>query len=153
MTEPLVPTPEGLLDGGQIGGDQGQLFLGDHPLRIGGEELERHRLELFVGGVHVDPRQVLHHHRLGALVGHQRFDRGVEREGGRRSGRRGGFSRRLGRKTGGGWYAYDAIQRREYNILMATFILSGVVELVALLVADVAYAVLDPRVSYEAKGS
>jgi peptide/nickel transport system permease protein len=54
---------------------------------------------------------------------------------------------------GMGWYAYDAIQRREYNILMATFILSGVVELFALLLADLAYAFLDPRVSYEAKGS
>jgi peptide/nickel transport system permease protein len=54
---------------------------------------------------------------------------------------------------GMGWYAYDAIQRREYNILMATFLLSGVIELVALLLADIAYALLDPRVSYEAKSA
>jgi peptide/nickel transport system permease protein len=54
---------------------------------------------------------------------------------------------------GMGWYAYDAIQRREYNILMATFLLSGVIELIALLVADVTYALLDPRISYEAKSA
>jgi peptide/nickel transport system permease protein len=54
---------------------------------------------------------------------------------------------------GMGWYAYDAIQRREYDILMATFVLTGVVELIALLVADIAYAMLDPRVSYEAKSA
>jgi len=54
---------------------------------------------------------------------------------------------------GMGWYAYDAIQRREYNILMATFLLSGVVELFALLAADLAYALLDPRVSYDSKGA
>jgi peptide/nickel transport system permease protein len=53
---------------------------------------------------------------------------------------------------GMGWYAYDAIQRREYNILMATFLLSGLMELVAILVADVAYAFLDPRVSYDRAG-
>jgi peptide/nickel transport system permease protein len=51
---------------------------------------------------------------------------------------------------GMGWYAYDAIQRREYNILMATFLLSGVMELAAILVADLVYAFLDPRVSFEA---
>ena len=50
---------------------------------------------------------------------------------------------------GMGWYAYDAIQRREYNILMAVFLLSGVMELVAILVCDVVYALLDPRVSFE----
>jgi peptide/nickel transport system permease protein len=50
---------------------------------------------------------------------------------------------------GMGWYAIDAIQRREYNILMATFLLSGVMELIAILVADLTYAVLDPRVSFE----
>ena len=52
---------------------------------------------------------------------------------------------------GMGWYAYDAIQRREYNILMATFLISGVVELFALLAADIAYTLLDPRVSFDAK--
>ena len=50
---------------------------------------------------------------------------------------------------GMGWWAYDAIQRREYDILMATFLLSGIMELAALLVADLAYAFLDPRVSFE----
>jgi len=50
---------------------------------------------------------------------------------------------------GMGWYAYDAILRREYNVLMATFVLSGVLELFAILVSDVLYAFLDPRVSYE----
>jgi peptide/nickel transport system permease protein len=54
---------------------------------------------------------------------------------------------------GMGWYAYDAIGRREYNVLMATFLLTGVVELVALLVADIVYALLDPRISFEAKSA
>jgi peptide/nickel transport system permease protein len=50
---------------------------------------------------------------------------------------------------GMGWYAYDAIQRREYNILMAAFLLSALMELIAILAADLAYAFLDPRVSFE----
>ncbi len=53
---------------------------------------------------------------------------------------------------GMGWYAYDAILRREYNILMATFLLSAVVTLFGILVSDLLYAFLDPRVSYDSGG-
>ncbi|MHC4924383.1 MAG: ABC transporter permease [Planctomycetota bacterium] len=52
---------------------------------------------------------------------------------------------------GMGWWAIDAINRREYDILMATFLLSGVATLVGILISDLLYAVLDPRVSYDSE--
>ncbi len=51
---------------------------------------------------------------------------------------------------GMGWYTLDAIHNREYDVIMATLLLSAVLELGAILVADILYAVVDPRVSYEA---
>lgn len=51
---------------------------------------------------------------------------------------------------GMGQYTIDAIRLREYDVLMTVFMLSAVVELFAILLADVLYAVVDPRVSYEA---
>ena len=53
---------------------------------------------------------------------------------------------------GMGWFAYDAILRREYDILMAAFLISGVMTLAGILLSDLAYAFLDPRVSYDGGG-
>ena len=52
-----------------------------------------------------------------------------------------------------GAYTIEAIRLREYHVLMTIFLLTGVMELIAILIADVAYAVLDPRVSYDGGGS
>jgi len=54
---------------------------------------------------------------------------------------------------GMGAYTIEAIRLREYHVLMTIFLLTGVMELVAILLADLAYAVLDPRVSYEGGAS
>jgi len=54
---------------------------------------------------------------------------------------------------GMGAYTIEAIRLREYHVLMTLFLLTGVMELLAILVADVAYAVLDPRISYEGGAS
>jgi peptide/nickel transport system permease protein len=50
---------------------------------------------------------------------------------------------------GMGWYTLDAIHNREYDVIMATLLLSAVLELLAILAADLLYAVVDPRISYE----
>jgi peptide/nickel transport system permease protein len=50
---------------------------------------------------------------------------------------------------GMGSYTIESIRLREYDVLMTIFLLSAVVELFAILVADILYAVVDPRVSYE----
>jgi peptide/nickel transport system permease protein len=52
-----------------------------------------------------------------------------------------------------GAYTIEAIRLREYHVLMTIFLLTGVMELIAILIADVAYAVLDPRISYDGGGS
>jgi peptide/nickel transport system permease protein len=54
---------------------------------------------------------------------------------------------------GMGAYTIDAIRLREYHVLMTLFLLTGVMELFAILIADLAYALLDPRVSYEGSAS
>jgi peptide/nickel transport system permease protein len=51
---------------------------------------------------------------------------------------------------GMGMYTIEAIRLREYDVLMTVFLLSALVELVAILAADITYALVDPRVSYEA---
>jgi peptide/nickel transport system permease protein len=50
---------------------------------------------------------------------------------------------------GMGQYTIEAIRQREYHVLMVVFLFTGVMELMAILVADVTYAVLDPRVTFD----
>ena len=50
---------------------------------------------------------------------------------------------------GMGSYAYEGLQARDYGIIMATTTLSAVMTLLGMLLSDVAYAVADPRISYE----
>jgi peptide/nickel transport system permease protein len=50
---------------------------------------------------------------------------------------------------GMGWYAIQAINLREYDVLMSIFVISAIMELFSILLADFLYAFLDPRISYE----
>jgi peptide/nickel transport system permease protein len=50
---------------------------------------------------------------------------------------------------GMGRYAYEGLLARDYNIVLATATLSGVMTLAGVLAADVLYALADPRVRHE----
>ena len=43
---------------------------------------------------------------------------------------------------------YDAIMGNDYNLALVTLLLATALTLIGNLLADVAYAVLDPRISY-----
>ncbi|MDQ3109931.1 MAG: ABC transporter permease [Bacteroidota bacterium] len=49
---------------------------------------------------------------------------------------------------GMGQAIYDAIATKDYTLMIAVFTLSGFMTLVGYLVADILYAVVDPRISY-----
>jgi peptide/nickel transport system permease protein len=50
---------------------------------------------------------------------------------------------------GMGRLAIDALQERDYTLVMGTFMLFAVLTLLGNLLADIAYAVLDPRIRYD----
>lgn len=50
---------------------------------------------------------------------------------------------------GMGILAFEAITARDYNVVMAVATVAGILNLVALLLADIAYAFADPRISFE----
>jgi peptide/nickel transport system permease protein len=50
---------------------------------------------------------------------------------------------------GMGLLAFEAITSRDYNVVMAVATIAGVLNLTGLLLADIAYAVADPRISFE----
>jgi len=50
---------------------------------------------------------------------------------------------------GMGRYAYEGLVSRDYGIIMATTTFSAFMTLVGILLSDVAYALVDPRISYE----
>lgn len=52
---------------------------------------------------------------------------------------------------GMGWLAYQAVTEREYELVMATLLLSAVLTLFGILLSDILYALVDPRVSFEAR--
>lgn len=52
---------------------------------------------------------------------------------------------------GMGRLAFEAITTRDYNIVMAVATISGFLDLVGLLLADIAYAIADPRISFESR--
>lgn len=54
---------------------------------------------------------------------------------------------------GMGWFAYEAVQRREYDIVMATLILSAVLTLIGILISDVMYVLINPQVTFESRAS
>ena len=47
-----------------------------------------------------------------------------------------------------GLLVIEAINNRDYNVVMAESIIAAVLTLVGILIADLCYAVLDPRISY-----
>jgi len=51
---------------------------------------------------------------------------------------------------GMGRLAFEAVTTRDYNVVMAVATVAGVLNLAGLLLADIAYAVADPRISFEA---
>ena len=50
---------------------------------------------------------------------------------------------------GMGRYAYEGLIARDYGIIMATTTFSALMTLVGILLSDIAYALVDPRISYE----
>ncbi len=52
---------------------------------------------------------------------------------------------------GMGWLAYEAVLEREYDLVMATLLLSAVLTLFGILLSDILYALVDPRVSFEGR--
>ena len=52
-----------------------------------------------------------------------------------------------------GLYAFEAVLRREYDIVMATLILSAVLTLVGILISDVMYVLINPQVTFESRAS
>jgi peptide/nickel transport system permease protein len=49
-----------------------------------------------------------------------------------------------------GKLSFDCIQRREYDFVMTTLMLSAVLTLVGILISDILYVLVNPRVSFEA---
>ncbi len=49
---------------------------------------------------------------------------------------------------GMGEYMYKGLLERDYNVIMATMTLSGAMTLAGILLSDIAYALVDPRISY-----
>jgi peptide/nickel transport system permease protein len=49
-----------------------------------------------------------------------------------------------------GRLAFEAVTTRDYNVVMAVATIAGVLNLAGLLLADIAYALVDPRISFEA---
>lgn len=54
---------------------------------------------------------------------------------------------------GMGLYAFEAVLRREYDIVMATLILSAILTLVGILISDVMYVLINPQVTFESRAS
>ena len=50
---------------------------------------------------------------------------------------------------GMGLLAFEAVTTRDYNVVMAVATIGGLMNLIGLLLGDIAYAVADPRISYE----
>lgn len=50
---------------------------------------------------------------------------------------------------GMGLLAFEAVTTRDYNVVMAVATVGGVLNLVGLLLGDIAYAIADPRISFE----
>jgi peptide/nickel transport system permease protein len=49
---------------------------------------------------------------------------------------------------GMGKYMYEGLLQRDYNVIMATMTLMGAMTLLGILLSDIAYAIVDPRISY-----
>ena len=52
---------------------------------------------------------------------------------------------------GMGRLAFEAVTTRDYNVVMAVATIAGMLNLIGLLLGDIAYALADPRISFEGK--
>ena len=52
---------------------------------------------------------------------------------------------------GMGLLSYEGVLRREYDLVMTTLMLSAILTLVGILVSDILYVVVNPRVSFDDK--
>jgi peptide/nickel transport system permease protein len=52
--------------------------------------------------------------------------------------------------SGMGMLAFEAVTTRDYNVVMGVATIAGFLNLIGLLMADIAYAMADPRISFEA---
>jgi len=52
---------------------------------------------------------------------------------------------------GMGLLAFEAVTTRDYNVVMAVATIGGLMNLVGLLAGDIAYAIADPRISFEGR--
>ena len=50
---------------------------------------------------------------------------------------------------GMGKYAFEGLLQRDYFIVMATTTMSAVLTLFGILLSDITYALVDPRISYD----
>jgi len=50
---------------------------------------------------------------------------------------------------GMGLLAFEAVTNRDYNVVMAVATIAGVLNLIGLLLGDIAYAIADPRISFD----
>ena len=50
---------------------------------------------------------------------------------------------------GMGLLAFEAVTTRDYNVVMAVATIAGVLNLIGMLLGDIAYAIADPRISFE----
>ncbi|MHC4124982.1 MAG: ABC transporter permease, partial [Planctomycetota bacterium] len=50
---------------------------------------------------------------------------------------------------GMGLLAFEAVTTRDYNVVMAVATMGGLMNLIGLLFGDIAYAIADPRISFE----
>ncbi len=50
---------------------------------------------------------------------------------------------------GMGLLAFEAISTRDYNIVMAVTTIAGVLNMIGMLLADIAYAIVDPRITFD----
>lgn len=51
--------------------------------------------------------------------------------------------------SGMGLLAFESVTTRDYNVVMGVATIAGILNLIGLLMADLAYAVADPRISFE----
>ncbi|MDD5459576.1 MAG: ABC transporter permease, partial [Phycisphaerae bacterium] len=52
---------------------------------------------------------------------------------------------------GMGLLAFEAVTTRDYNVVMAVATIAGFLNLAGMLLADIAYAIADPRISFEGR--
>jgi peptide/nickel transport system permease protein len=50
---------------------------------------------------------------------------------------------------GMGRYAFEGLTKREYNVIMATTMFSALMTMLGILMSDLLYAWVDPRIRYE----